>query len=567
MTVIQIKRSTGSSAPTTNDLVEGELAYSEDRSGNGAGAILYIESVASDGTTAVVDKIGGKYYTNTVDDFLTPETSTVGGKVTLYEGTSNGSNYVQVKAPNTLAGDLVLTLPATDGSNGHILTTNGSGVLSFQAPAASSLTLSGDTGTDTFNTGETLTFTGGEGIDTSITDNVVTIAAEDASDTNKGVASFNSTNFTVTTGNVVINSVQGTKVDVTGTTAVTTLANDDEFLVYDASATANKKITAENIGDYIYAAVSGDITIAEDGTATIAANSVALGTDTTGNYVATVAGTANQISVSGSGSETAAVTIALTNDVALVGDLTVGGNDIKMNGGTTAITFSGSGDVAVAGDLTVTGNDIKSSSATALTLSGADVTVAGDLTVTGNDIKSSSGTTALTLDGANVTVAGNLTVNGSSTIVNSTTVSIDDVILKLADGNTANSVDVGVYGEYVESSTTKYAGWFRDASDSNIFKFFVGLQSEPSTTVNTGGTGYSVGTILANITGGTISSLATDLAVADGGTGASTFTSNGVLYGNGSSAIQATAAGTNGYFLYSNSGTPAWTNTIDGGTY
>ena len=567
MTVIQIKRSTGSSAPTTNDLVEGELAYSEDRTGNGAGAILYIESVASDGTTAVVDKIGGKYYTNTVDDFLTPETSTVGGKVTLYEGTSNGSNYVQVKAPNTLAGDLVLTLPATDGSNGHILTTNGSGVLSFQAPAASSLTLAGDTGTDTFNTGETLTFTGGEGIDTSITDNVVTIAAENASDTNKGVASFNSTNFTVTTGNVVINSVQGTKVDVTGTTAVTTLANDDEFLVYDASATANKKITAENIGDYIYAAVSGDITIAEDGTATIAADSVALGTDTTGNYVATVAGTANQISVSGSGSETAAVTIALTNDVALVGDLTVGGNDIKMSGGTTAITFSGSGDVAVAGDLTVTGNDIKSSSATALTLSGADVTVAGDLTVTGNDIKSSGGTTALTLSGADVTVAGNLTVNGSSTIVNSTTISIDDVILKLADGNTANSVDTGVYGEYVESSTTKYAGWFRDASDSNIFKFFVGLQAEPTTTVNTGGTGYSVATILANITGGTISSLATDLAVADGGTGASTFTSNGVLYGNGSSAIQATAAGTNGYFLYSNSGTPAWTNTIDGGTY
>jgi len=430
--------------------------------------------------------------------------------------------------------------------------------------------LAGDTGTDTFSTGQTLTFTGGEGIDTAVTDNTVTISAEDASDTNKGVASFNSTNFTVTTGNVVINSVQGTKVDITGTGSVLTLADDDEFLVYDASVPANKKITAENVADYVYAGFSGDITVTEAGVVSISANSVALGTDTTGNYVATVAGTANQISVSGSGSETAAVTIALTNDVALVGDLTVGGNDIKMSGGTTAITFSGSGDVEIAGDLKVGGNDIKTANgATALTLtdSTGDVEVKGDLTVTGNDIKSSSGTTALTLDGANVTVAGNLTVNGSSTIVNSTTVSIDDVILKLADGNTGNSVDSGVYSEYVETATTKYAGWFRDASDSNIFKFFVGLQSEPSTTVNTGGTGYGVGTILANLTGGTISSLATDLAVADGGTGASTFTTNGVLYGNGTSAIQATAAGTNGYFLYSNSGTPAWTNVIDGGTY
>ena len=572
MTVIQIKRSTGSSAPTTNDLVEGELAYSEDRSGNGAGAILYIESVASDGSTAVVDKIGGKYYTSTVDSFLTPKNGTLGDYITLRD--ADGSNFVNLKAPATINSNFTLQLPAADGSNGHILTTNGSGVLSFQAPASSSLTLSGDTGTDTFNTGETLTFTGGEGIDTAITDNVVTISAEDASDTNKGVASFNSTNFTVTTGNVVINSVQGTKVDVTGTTAVTTLANDDEFLVYDASATANKKITAENIGDYIYAAVSGDITIAEDGTATIAANSVALGTDTTGNYVATVAGTSNQISVSGSGSETAAVTIALTNDVTLVGDLTVGGNDIKNSNGSAQITFAGTsnndirlGWGASAGAVDIYSGEIRSQGTTFIQASGQNVQVLGDLTVSGNDIKSSGGTTALTLSGADVTVAGNLTVNGSSTIVNSTTVSIDDVILKLADGNSANSVDTGVYGEYVESSTTKYAGWFRDASDSNIFKFFVGLQSEPSTTVNTAGTGYAVGTILANLTGGTISSLATDLAVADGGTGASTFTTNGILYGNGSSAIQATAAGTNGYFLYSNSGTPAWTNTIDGGTY
>ena len=38
-TVIQIKRSTGVSAPTASDLAQGELAYSMDASNSGAGAI------------------------------------------------------------------------------------------------------------------------------------------------------------------------------------------------------------------------------------------------------------------------------------------------------------------------------------------------------------------------------------------------------------------------------------------------------------------------------------------------------------------------------------------------
>ena len=44
---------------------------------------------------------------------------------------------------------------------------------------------------------------------------------------------------------------------------------------------------------------------------TIQNNSVALGTDTTGNYIATIAGTSNEISVSNSGSENANVTLSL----------------------------------------------------------------------------------------------------------------------------------------------------------------------------------------------------------------------------------------------------------------
>lgn len=52
-------------------------------------------------------------------------------------------------------------------------------------------------------------------------------------------------------------------------------------------------------------------------------NSVVLGTDTTGNYVATIGGTANEIEVTGSGSETASVTIGLPNDIDIAGSITV----------------------------------------------------------------------------------------------------------------------------------------------------------------------------------------------------------------------------------------------------
>ena len=84
-------------------------------------------------------------------------------------------------------------------------------------------------------------------------------------------------------------------------------------------------------------------------------------------------------------------------------------------------------------------------------------------------------------------------------------------------------------------------------------------------------TGVTFDSSNATITGGSITGI-TDLVVADGGTGVSTFTSNGILYGNGTGAVQVTAAagagtGNSGFFLSSNTGTPAWTNVIDGGTF
>ncbi len=50
-----------------------------------------------------------------------------------------------------------------------------------------------------------------------------------------------------------------------------------------------------------------------------------------GNYVATIAGTTNEIEVTGSGSENAAITIGLPNDVTITNNLNVGG-DLNVTG-------------------------------------------------------------------------------------------------------------------------------------------------------------------------------------------------------------------------------------------
>ena len=89
--------------------------------------------------------------------------------------------------------------------------------------------------------------------------------------------------------------------------------------------------------------LSGDVTIDAAGAVVVvtgvAANAVALGVDTTGNYISTVTGTANEIEITnGSGSEGAAVIVGLPNNVTVTGNLTVNGTTTTVDSDVVTIT-------------------------------------------------------------------------------------------------------------------------------------------------------------------------------------------------------------------------------------
>jgi len=134
-----------------------------------------------------------------------------------------------------------------------------------------------------------------------------TIANDNTGDTLRAAALKINTNFT--------------HIDSATQTLNTTLSRVDSDLT-------NLIITNARLADN---AVDSDVILDNSiSGAKIQNDAIALGTKTTGNYVATIAGTTNEIEVTGSGFETAGVTVGLPNDVTITNDLDVGGH-AKVN--------------------------------------------------------------------------------------------------------------------------------------------------------------------------------------------------------------------------------------------
>lgn len=410
--IIKIKRSdTAGSVPS--GLEVGEIAVNVfDRK-------LYVGNTASG-----VSAIGG-------EDF----------RLTTDSPTAGDGAYLKLLGDSVLSTNNIL-LEAGDGVD-IARQANGSVLFSIQSGSITNPQLQNDHYGLTANNGsgfdialgETFNFVSGDGtgITTTLSANTLTISGVDATSTIKGVASFDSTNFSVTSGAV--------------SAADITLSADSG----SASATIGETFTIQ--------------------------------------------GTSGEIETSATGTT---VTIGLPDDVTVGGQLNVSENVVATGNVEVGGVLNATGATTLSDSLDVTGvanfNDTTSSTSTttgSVVVDGGvgiaeNLNVGGDLRVTGDTV-----------------IDGNLNVEGALTYISTSTVQADDSMFKLAANNVADTVDTGIYAKYVTSDPAdEYAGYFRDATDG-VFKFYTGLGTEPTATVDTSDAGYTLAQVDAIIDGGT----------------------------------------------------------------
>lgn len=450
------------------------------------------------------------------------ELAWTGNGSVLFIGNNNGVVAIAgARVPGTLTANQALVANATSGID-RIITSNA---------IVTTLTANGTTG----STGQILTSNGTVSYWANPANSSFTIAG----DTGTDVVSTGQT-LSFLTANGLTTSVSDNQVAFTVDTGTTLTVNATGIHVNSANLVI---ATSQLTGD------------------------VALGSNTSGNYVATITA-GNGISGSSS-SEGGTPTIAVV----------AGTNGGLVSNSTGVFVTAGSGLVANATGVHVgTANGITVAADTVGVLTGSTLTV----NATGVHVNSALSITDLSL-------SGNLTVSGTLTTVDTVNLTIKDSMIELANGNVStDSIDIGFYGQY-GATGAKYTGMFRDASDSGIYKLYTGLTVEPSTTVDTANTSYTQGTLAAFLSsGGLVSNstavtltanstlavnltansltLSTPLATTSGGTGLNSYTTGDLIVATGTNTLSKLAIGTSGRVLMSN-GTAIIYDTLDGGTF
>lgn len=561
-TVIQIKRSSSGNAPDTTILQEGELAYSYDQSNNGANAILYVE-VLNSGSAEVIHKIGGKYYTDIVDAATSSSTANTlvkrdgasGFAGNLY-GRANvaaslDSTYVNNVIPGTgvtvtgthtvPSANLTISLADTSVSPGSYggataiptIIVDQKGRITFAANnsvASSSFTIRGNSGTDTFNTGDVMDILGvAPGISTAVTDNTISI-------TNTGV-----TNVAATVNHLVVNQGTGNvTLSLANTGIVATTyggPTNVPIITFDAQGRAISAANASFSTSFTIAGNTGTDTLNSGDTFRVL-GSTGISTAATDNTI-TVTNTGVTGFAAGAGISTSASSGNITVTNTGVTGLTSSGHGLSLSGSSGNITATFTG----VGSISGTSNEVEVSASTG----NVQIGLPNDVTI-----------------GNNLTVSGNLYVLGEAVTVNTSVVTIEDPLVKFGNANPSDALDIGFYGQY-NSGGEKYAGLFRDASDSGLFKLFTDLTSDPTNnTVNEAN--YTLGTLKSNLTAGNVTNLVNALAVDSGGTGRKTLTANTVLIGDTTNAVRLAGGVTGQVLLVGTDGMVKFAN-IDGGSY
>ena len=307
---------------------------------------------------------------------------------------------------------------------------------------------------------------------------------------------------------------------------------------------------------------------------------VALGTNTSGDYVQSIT-EGNGIASTGASS---GESVDHTLSVVAANGISVTADGVNVVGAAGLVSNTTGVHVGQGDGITVNADDVAVNDQDGLVANSSGLFV-----VTGNGLQINSGSGVVEFaPGSNITVGdlaveGDLTVTGNVVSLQITEFDVEDPLIHLASNNVADSLDIGFVAHYSKDAgvTSLHAGLYRDVDDEK-FHFFKDLEDanldNGATTIDQNGTGYArADIVVAGIdASGTIAAdtltLTANLEVQYGGTGRDTFTDNGIVYGNGTGALSVTAAATaqqitdGAVLTVSGSGVPEW-GSLDGGTF